>query len=116
MYHALLSSMLLRQVVAMDETPLKAGRQGQGQLHTGSFWSIYGEQEDIAFPFAASRAQSVVREAVGQFCGGLLTDGSSVYDRFAQTVHRLGHAQGWAPARRHFVDAERAEPRFVAEA
>jgi len=115
-YHALLSSILLSQVLAMDETPLKAGRHGKGKLHTGYFWPIYGDQEEIAFPFAASRAQSVVREALGKFCGVLLTDGYIVYDRFAQTVNRLVHAQCWSHTRRHFVDAERAEPQFVAEA
>jgi transposase len=77
-YHALLSSILQSKVLAMDETPLKAGRQGQGQLHTGYFWPIYGDQDEIAFPFAASRAQAVVREALGNFCGVLLTDGYTV--------------------------------------
>jgi hypothetical protein len=115
-YHALLSSILLSQVLAMDETPVKAGRHGKGKLHTGYFWPIYGDQDEIAFPFAASRAQSVVREALGKFCGVLLTDGYIVYDRFAQTVNRLIHAQCWSHTRRHFVDAERAEPRLVAEA
>jgi transposase len=115
-YHALLSSILLSHVLAMDETPVKAGRHGKGKLHTGYFWPLYGDQDEIAFPFAASRAQSVVREALGQFCGILLTDGYIVYERFAQTVNRLVHAQCWSHARRHFVDAERAEPRFVTEA
>jgi transposase len=115
-YHALLSSILQSQVLAMDETPIKAGRQGKGKLHTGYFWPIYGDQDEIAFPFAASRAQSVVREALGKFCGVLVTDGYIVYDRFAQTVNHLVHAQCWSHSRRHFVDAERAEPRLVAEA
>jgi transposase len=115
-YHALLSSILQSQVLAMDETPIKAGRQGKGKLHTGYFWPVYGDQDEIAFPFAASRAQSVVREALGKFCGILLTDGYIVYDRFAQTVNRLVHAQCWSHTRRHFVDAERAEPTLVAHA
>jgi transposase len=115
-YHALLSSILQSQVLAMDETPIKAGRHGKGKLHTGYFWPVYGEQEEVAFPFAASRAQSVVREALGKFCGILLTDGYIVYDRFAQTVNRLVHAQCWSHTRRHFIDAERAEPTLVAEA
>ena len=114
-YHALLSSILLSQVLAMDETPVKAGRHGKGKLQTGYFWPIYGDQDEIAFPFAASRAQAVVREALGKFCGVLLTDGYIVYERFAQTVNRLVHAQCWSHTRRHFVDAERAEPRLVAE-
>jgi transposase len=115
-YHALLSSILLSQVLAMDETPVKAGRQGKGKLHTGYFWPIYGDKDEIAFPFAASRAQAVVREALGKFCGVLVTDGYIVYDRFAQTVNRLVPAQCWSHTRRHFVDAERAEPTLVAEA
>ena len=58
----------------------------------------------------------MVREALGKFCGVLLTDGYIVYERFAQTVKGLVHAQCWSHTRRQFVDAERAEPRLVAEA
>jgi transposase len=116
LYHAVLSSILQSQVLAMDETPIKAGRHGKGKLHTGYFWPLYGDQDEVAFPFAASRAQGVVREALGKFCGVLVTDGYIVYDRFAQTVNRLVHAQCWSHTRRHFVDAERAEPTLVAEA
>ena len=39
-YHALVSSILLSQGLAMDETPVKAGRHGQGKLQTGYFWPI----------------------------------------------------------------------------
>jgi transposase len=115
-YYALLSSILQSQVLTMDETPIKAGRRDKGKLHTGYFWPIYGDQDEIAFPFAASRAGAVVREALGQFCGILLTDGYRVYDRFAHTVNGLVHAQCWSHTRRHFVDAAGAEPAFVAEA
>jgi transposase len=115
-YYALLSSILQSQMLTMDETPIKAGRREQGKLHTGYFWPVYGDQDEIAFPFAASRAGAVVREALGSFCGILLTDGYIVYERFAQTVTRLVHAQCWSHARRKFVDAERAEPTLVARA
>jgi transposase len=115
-YFALLSSILQSRVLTMDETPIKAGRRVKGKLHTGYFWPVYGDQDEIAFPFAASRAGSVVREALGSFCGVLLTDGYIVYERFAQTVNRLVHAQCWSHTRRQFVDAERAEPQLVARA
>lgn len=115
-YYALLSSILQSQVLAMDETPIKAGRQGKGKLHTGYFWPLYGDQDEIAFPYAASRAQAVVREALGQFCGVLLTDGYTVYERYAQTVNGLVHAQCWSHARRQFVDAAAVEPALVAQA
>jgi len=115
-YHALLSSILQSKVLAMDETPIKAGRHEKGKLHTGYFWPVYGDQDEIAFPYAASRAQSVVREALGQFCGVLLTDGYTVYERYAQTVNHIVHAQCWSHARRHFVDAAAIEPPLVAQA
>jgi transposase len=116
LYHALLSSILQSKVLAMDETPIKAGRQGKGNLHTGYFWPIYGDQDELAFPFAASRAQTVVREALGGFCGILLTDGYTIYERYAQTINGLVHAQCWAHCRRQFVEAASAEPTLVAHA
>jgi transposase len=115
-YYARLSSILHSRVLTMDEPPIKAGRRGKGKLQTGYFWPLYGEQAEIACPCAASRAPAGVREALGKFCGGLLTAGDSVYERFAQRVMRRVHAQGWSHARRPFVDTERAEPRVVAEA
>jgi transposase len=115
-YYALLSSILQSKVLAMDETPIKAGRQSKGKLHTGYFWPVYGEQDEIAFPFAASRAQAVVREALGSFCGVLLTDGYRVYERYAQTVNGLVHAQCWSHCRRQFMEAAAVEPTLVAQA
>ena len=74
-YYALLSSILQSHVLTMDEPPIKAGRREKGKLHKGYLWPLYGDKEEVAFPFAASRAQAVVREALGNFCGVLLTDG-----------------------------------------
>jgi transposase len=115
-YYALLSSILQSWLLVMDETPLKAGRREKGKLHRGYLWPIYGDQNEVAFPFSASRAQAVVREALGNFCGVLLTDGYSVYERFAQKTTAILHAQCWAHARRQFEKAQGAEPRLVAEA
>jgi transposase len=115
-YYALLSSILQSGVLTMDETGVKAGRREKGKLHTGYFWPLYGDQDAVAFPFAASRAQAVVREALGKFCGVLLTDGYIVYERFALKGESLVPAQCWSHTRRQFVDAARAEPRLVAEA
>jgi transposase len=115
-YYALLSSILQSHVLTMDETPIKAGRREQGKLHKGYFWPLYGDKDEVAFPFAASRAQAVVREALGKFCGVLLTDGYIVYERFALKVNDLVHAQCWSHTRRQFEKAQQAEPRFVATA
>jgi len=58
----------------------------------------------------------VVREALGKFCGVLLTDGYIVYRLFAQTVQGLVQAQCWSHTRRQFVDIAGVEPRLVATA
>ena len=50
------------------------------------------------------------------FCGVLITDGDTVYERFAQTVNRVVHAQCWAHCRRQFVEAQPVEPALVAQA
>jgi transposase len=115
-YYALLSSILQSQVLTIDETGVKAGRRVQGKLHQGYFWPVYGDQEEVAFPFAASRAGAVVREALGQFCGVLVTDGYIVYERLALQAQSLVHAQCWSHTRRQFLEAEGAEPRLVAAA
>jgi transposase len=115
-YYALLSSILQSWLLVMDETPLKAGRREKGKLHRGYLWPLYGDQDEVAFPFAASRAQAVVREVLGNFCGVLLTDGYSVYERFTQKVTAICHAQCWSHARRQFEKAQGAEPRLVGEA
>jgi hypothetical protein len=56
-YEAHLKSILSSQVLAMDETPIKAGRKEKapperGEMKTAYFWSIYGDRDEIAFPFA----------------------------------------------------------------
>src|SRR5215470_4996596 len=115
-YYALLSSILQSWLLVMDETPLKAGRREAGKLQRGYLWPIYGDQDEVAFPFAASRAQAVVREALGNFCGVLLTDGYSVYERFTQQTTAICHAQCWSHTRRQFEKAQGAEPHLVSAA
>jgi transposase len=115
-YHALLSSILQSHVLTMDETPIKAGHKSKGKLQTGYFWPIYGDQDEIAFPFATTRAERVVREVLGAFCGVLVTDGYKVYDRFVRSGEAIVHAQCWAHARRKFIEAQAAERELVAQA
>ena len=46
----------------------------------------------------------------------MLTDGYRVYERYAQTVNGLVHAQCWSHCRRRFVEAAAIEPPLVAQA
>jgi hypothetical protein len=116
-YQAQLASILSSSVLAMDETPIKAGRRNKrGRMKTRYFWPIYGEAREVAFPFSPSRSASVVREVLRDFGGLLLSDGYKAYDSYANEVNALVHAQCWSHTRRRFVEAEGVEPKLVAAA
>ncbi len=51
-YQSQLDSVLRSRVLAMDETPIRAGRKSKGKMRTSYFWSIYGDQHEVAFPDA----------------------------------------------------------------
>ena len=112
-YHSQLSSILRSKVIAMDETPIKAGRVSPGKMKTAYFWPVYGDKDEVAFPFSTSRAHGVVREVLGSFGGTLLTDGYEAYQRYASKSSRVTHALCWAHTRRKFVEAEKSAPKEV---
>lgn len=104
-------------VLAMDETPIKAGRNAaRGKMKQGWFWPIYGDTDEISFTFAATRAARQVREQLAGFTGTLISDGYSAYARFAEATAGLTHAQCWAHTRRKFLAAEDHDPQGVATA
>jgi transposase len=110
-YQAQLASVLESQVVAMDETPIKAGRKKQGKMQSAYFWPVYGDRDEMVFPFSVSRGSQVVRETLQEFCGVLISDGYEVYGRYAEKTNGVVvHAQCWAHVRRKFVEAEGSEP------
>lgn len=112
-YEAQLDSVRESRVKAMDETPIKAGRKGQGKMNTGYFWPVYGERQEILFPFFPTRAASCVHEVLGQPPPGidavLISDGYSAYARYAE-ASGLTAAQCGSHTRRQFIKAEDAEP------
>ena len=63
-YEAQWVSVLAGDVVAMDETPIKAGRKVRGKMKTGYFWPIYGDRDETVFPFSASRSGQMLDEAL----------------------------------------------------
>ncbi len=117
-YEAQFASIRASRVKAMDETPIKAGRSGHGKMNTGYFWPVYGEQDEVCFPFHASRAAAHVRTTLGltQAPGSvLLTDGYAAYERYAEKTG-VTHAQCWAHSRRHLFEALDSEPTAAAAA
>jgi len=118
-YQAQVRSILSSEVLAMDETPIKAGRKKRpppGGMKSGYFWPIYGDRDEVAFPFSSSRGSSLIRELLRDYKGKLLTDGYEVYERYAESVNGIVHAQCWSHTRRHFEKAESAEPKPAGEA
>ena len=115
-YQAQLDSILRSDVLTMDETPIKAGRRERGRMRTSYFWPVYGDKNEIVFPFSPSRAHQMVREVLGEYCGVLLTDGYLAYEKYAAEVNGVVHAQCWSHARRYFVKAENVEPALTARA
>ena len=109
-YEALLASIRSGRVIAMDETPIKAGRDGPGKMKQGYFWPLYGDQAEVAFPFAPTRSHAVVRELLAGYQGVLLSDGYEAYQRFAEKQAEVVHAQCWSHTRRQFLTAEGVEP------
>ncbi|MGB7303993.1 MAG: IS66 family transposase [Burkholderiaceae bacterium] len=108
---------LRSKVLAMDETPIKAGlsKKRKGKMHQGYYWPLYGEDDEVVFTYSDSRARRVIEQILSQsFCGTLVSDGYAAYARYAQNNDRVTHAQCWVHTRRQFVDAEKDEPALVA--
>lgn len=109
-YQAQLENVLRSRVLAMDETPIKAGRKTKGKMNRAYFWPIYGEQDEVCFTFSLSRGMRHVLEQLGEFKGTLVTDGYGAYEQFCQKNTSLTHAQCWVHSRRYFEQAQEAEP------
>ncbi|MCP4007401.1 MAG: transposase, partial [bacterium] len=115
-YEAQLFSVVSGRVVAMDETPIRTGRKRKGTMKTGYFWPIYGDRDEVVFPFSDSRSGAFIKKSLGEFCGVLLTDGYQAYEKYAAQINGVVHAQCWSHTRRHFLKAENIEPELTARA
>ena len=115
-YEAQLDSVVSGGTVTMDETPIKAGRKHRGKMKTGYFWPIYGDRDEVVFPFSPSRSGDVVRTLLDGYTGVLVTDGYKAYESFASQINEIVHAQCWNHSRREFLKAENVEPELTAEA
>ncbi len=115
-HEAILRSILQSKVLAMDETPVKAGRKKKGKMQQAWYWPLLGDQDEIAFHFSPSRARKVVDGLLQDFQGTLVTDGYPVYKAYAKDNANIIHAQCWMHARRYFINAEEEEPELIAEA
>lgn len=115
-------SVLASRVLAMDETPVKAGHQGRagpqkGMMKTGWFWPLYGDADEVVFTYSNSRGRAHIETVLnGQFSGTLISDGYAAYARYAQQQTAITHAQCWVHARRYFIEAQSDHPQVATEA
>lgn len=107
---------LQSRVLAMDETPIKAGRLKKGKMRQGYFWPIYGDDDEIVFHYAPSREHRHVQALLGNFSGTLLSDGYDAYAAYAKQNAQVTHAECWAHCRRGFEQAQESEPTASDEA
>jgi transposase len=116
-FDAQLANILRSRVLAMDETPIKAGRKSKGKMRQGYLWPVYGDSDEIAFCYTPTRAQAHVPAILGeQFEGVLVSDGYEAYARYARARGNVTHAQCWAHTRRYFEQAKDVEPQAADEA
>ncbi len=108
--------LLQSRVLAMDETPIKAGRQGKGKMRQAYFWPIYGQDEEIVFHYAPSRAHRHVQTFLGGFSATLLSDGYEAYAAYAKQNAEVTHAACWSHCRRGFERVQASDPAASAEA
>jgi len=108
--------LLQSRVLAMDEVPIKAGRQGKGKMRQAYFWPIYGEDDELVFHYAPSRAHAHVQAFLGDYSATLLSDGYEAYAAYARQNAAVTHASCWSHCRRGFEQAKDGEPAASAEA
>ncbi len=110
-HEAQMASILQSEVLLMDETPIRAGpSKKKRKMKTAYFWPVYGDRDEVGFPFSSTRSHQVVVDTLKGYSNTLVTDGYAAYDRYAEQVNELVHAQCWAHVRRKFVEAEASEP------
>ena len=117
-HQAQLASIRAGRVIAMDETPIKAGPTGTGKMKAAYFWPVYGERDEICFLYYPSRAAQHVQDALGlkpPDGAVLLTDGYAAYRQYAKKTG-LTHAQCWTHTRRNIFEASDIDPQRAGQA
>lgn len=115
-YHSQLAHVLQSKLLAIDETPIKAGLDKPGKMRLCWYWPIYGQDDEVVFTFSRSRGHKHLLATLGDYHGTILSDGHSAYRSYASKCEGVTHAQCWVHTRREFVKAEKAEPEAVAQA
>ncbi len=115
-------NVLRSRVLAMDETPIKAGHQSRpglqkGKMKTGWFWPLYGDADEVVFTYSNSRGRLHIEQVLNKlFTGILISDGYAAYAHYAESQKGMTHAQCWVHSRRYFIEAQKDHPEKATEA
>ena len=111
---AQLLSVLQSKVLAMDETPIKAGKPEKGAMKNGWLWPLFGDKNEVVFTYNKSRGRGHIDALLlDKFKGTLLTDGYAAYSRFVEHCEDVIHAQCWVHARRKFYESRECDESAV---
>ena len=100
-YQAQERSILSSAVLTMDNTWMKVGVASPGKMHKGYFWPMYGDKDEIIFPYTETRNDAEVKKLLGdRFRGVLLADGHTAYDKYVAAKSQVIRAQCWVHTRR----------------
>jgi transposase len=83
---------LQSKLLAIDETPIKAGREKKGKMRLAWYWPIYGVRDEVVFSYSRTRGRQLLFDTLGHFTGTLLSDGHSAYSSYGKRVQGLTHA------------------------
>ena len=104
---SMLNHILCSKVLAIDETPIKAGLQKKGKMKSCWFWPVYGEDDEVVFTFSESRGRRHLEKTLSNhWQGTLISDGHSAYANYCARTENVTHAQCWVHSRRYLVKAE----------
>lgn len=115
-YQSQLDHILLSKILAIDETPIKAGKGKKGKLKQAYFWPIMGEMDEICFTYSSTRSMQHLKNQLGDFSGTILSDGYKAYDLYSESVSSCTLARCWIHCRRYFEKSENNEPEAAATA
>ena len=104
-------SVLESDMIAMDETYIRAGRKSPGKMHRGLLWPVMGDRSELVFRYTHGRGHKNVEDILGDYQGTLLTDGYAGYSAYCKAREPLvSHALCWSHARRKFEQCLGSDP------
>lgn len=121
MYDYLRQELLQFRVLQADETPVFVTKDGRPANSKSFMWvyrtgKCYQDTPILLFEYQKTRKSEHPEKFLKGFCGTVLTDAFSVYDKLDRENPDITFAGCWAHGRRRFTEAVKALPKNKQEA